>query len=299
MYYPTNLNQFLLFFSSKYSKITQSGLQEGLTLPPEAEKDLLHRILLEGIPFFLAQLLKQKLKVFEESISEQPMLLAHPSNITDPKVINMIPSSNIEQIIKKDFTIVNKKIYEDLSEYEIYNQFKYLYMEGLFEDESAKDNTHRADFLFNFHINYFDKSKHKVISELSQIIYALPFELNKKYPLFSLQINEYVQCSYFRENHSYVNMTCDSSFDNDTGKKLTYLLVLFPDEVELSKRVMKINLYDQKSKELLSRVELKTPLSGVLFKTRKVAYEIQKQDIPFILIFYYMHGPIDKNTLTC
>lgn len=299
MYYPTNLNQFLLYFESQYNKITQRGIKQGLSLPPEAEKDLLHRILLEGIPIFISQLLKKKLKVFEESISEQPMLLAHPSNITDQKVINILPISNTEQIIKKDFTIINKKLYEDLHEYEIYNQFKYLYMEGLFEDESVKDNNHRGDFLFTFHINYFDKSKHKVISELSQIIYALPFELNKRYPLFSLQINEYVQCSYFRENHSYVNMTCDSSFENDTGKKLTYLLVLFPDEVELSKRVMKINLFDQKSRQLLSNVELTTPLSGILFKTRKIAYEIPKQDIPFILIFYFIHGPIDKATFTC
>ena len=34
----------------------------------------------------------------------------------------------------------------------MYNQFKYMYNEGLFEEKV--DNTSRTDFMFNFHINY-------------------------------------------------------------------------------------------------------------------------------------------------
>ena len=66
-----------------------------------------------------------------------------------------------------------------------------------------------------------------------------------KYPIFQLQINDYIQCSYFRENFSYIGKCYDSSFDHDTGKKLTYLIVLFPNEVILTDRYIEVNLYEQ------------------------------------------------------
>ena len=298
-YYPSNLNEVLLFLDAKFSKIVEGGLKQGMTLNKESEKELVHRLLLEGLPFYICSKLKDKLKKYEESISEQPLLLAHPSIITDKKMINFIPPNNIEEIIKEDYTVINKKIYEDCHHYEIYNQFKYLYMEGVFEDESVKDKTRRSDFILNFHINYFEKSKHKIITELTQSIYALPFELNKNYPNFQLQINDYVQCSYFRENFSSVQVNYDSSFTHDTGKKITYIVVLFPDEVELSKREVIINLYDQKNQQKVKEVKLITSLSGILFKTRKMGFEIPKHNIPFVLLIYYIHGPIDKDNFSC
>ena len=298
-FYPSNLNEVLLFLEGKFTKIVESGKAQGMTLNKESEKELMHRLLLEGLPFYIAAKLKDKLKKYEESISEQPLLLAHPSSITNPKMINFIPPNNIEEIIKGDFTVINKKIYEDCHPYEIYSHFKYLYMEGVFEDESSKEGVHRADFILNFHINYFEKSKHKIITELSQSIYALPFELNKNFPNFQLQVNDYVQCAYFRENFSYVDKNYDSSFFHDTGKKLTYIVILFPDEVELSKREITIQLYDQKSQNLVKEVKLSTPLSGLLFKTRKLGFQIPKHSIPFCLLIYYIHGPIDKDNFTC
>ena len=295
-YRPININEMLLFFESKFEKIKKKGESEGMILTRESEKELMHRLLLEGMPFYIYNLLKNKIKKYEESISEQPMLLANPSSIIDKKMVNFLNGENIQNLINENYTLLDRNIYEniDLNNYEIYNQFKYIYIEGLFEDESIKDNLNRSDYVLNFNINYFEKSKHKIISSLTQAIYAMPFELNMKYPIFQLQINDYIQCSYFRENFSFIGKCYDSSFNNDTGKKFTYVVVLFPDEIELSKRKCNIKLYDQSNQELIQEIVLTKPLSGFIFKSRKVFYEICKHDIPFILMFYFIHGPIDK-----
>lgn len=298
-YYPSNLNALLLFLEAKYTKILSSGLQQGMTVNKESERELMHRLLLEGIPFYISSLLKTKLKQYEESISEQPMLLAHPSSVNDKSMLNFIPKQNIEEIIKSNYTVIPNKIYTDLPQYELYSQFRYLYMQGEFEDESIKDNNHRSDFIFNFHINYFEKSKHKLITKLTHCLYALPFELNNNYPMFQCQVNDYVQCSYFRENFSYINTNYDSSFTHDTGKKFTYMVVLFPDEVELNKRILNIKLHDNDNNKSVYDIKLTEPLSAVLIKSRRIGYEIPKHTFPFILMFYYIHGPIDKDNFTC
>lgn len=92
----------------------------------------------------------------------------------------------------------------------------------------------RSDFLFRYHFNFFKNAKHTILNELSSMIYLLPYELNKKYPNFALQTNEYIQASFFRENYSYINKNIDSSFSVDTGKKITAMIVLFPDELEVT-----------------------------------------------------------------
>ena len=89
----------------------------------------------------------------------------------------------------------------------------------------------------------------------------------------------------------------DSSLDYDTGKKLTFLLVLFPNEISLKDRYIEIFLTeknkssDENGKKHL--IKLDKPLSGVIFKTRRISYEIKKRNIPFILITFYLHGPKD------
>ena len=78
------------------------------------------------------------------------------------------------------------------------------------------------------------------------------------------------------------------------------MVVLFPNEVSLSDRYVDINLYEQDkpsdNNAKKTTVKLDKPLSGVIFKTRKMGYEIPKRDIPFILLSFYMHGPIDPNS---
>ena len=85
----------------------------------------------------------------------------------------------------------------------------------------------------------------------------------------------------------------------DTGKKLTYFIVLFPNEVSLSDRYIEVNLYEQvkpDDKEVKKNViKLEKPLSGIIFKTRRISYEVKKRDIPFVLLSFYMHGPKDPN----
>ena len=135
------------------------------------------------------------------------------------------------------------------------------------------------------------------MTNLTEAIYSLPYELNMKNPEFQLQINDYIQTSFFRPNYSEIKSTMDSSLDYDTGKKLTFLLVLFPNEISLKDRYIEICLneknksIDENGKKHL--IKLDKPLSGVIFKTRRISYEIKKRNIPFILITFYLHGPKD------
>ena len=295
---PSNLNSLLLFLEDKFSKIVQKGESQGMVLQEKEEKDLIHKILLEGVPYYISNLLRKKLKDYENSISEQPALIANPMSIKDKKMMNFLSGENVKSLVNNLYTVIDKNIYEniDIEPYEMYNQFKYIYDEGLFEE---KINTNRTDFVFNFHINYFKESKFKIVNNLTEAIYAMPYELNMKNPLFQLQVNDYIQASFFRPNYSEIQKIMESSMDYDTGKKLTYLIVLFPNEVSLSDRYIEINLYEQnKSNDTNSKktvIKLDKPLSGLIFKTRRISYEILKRNIPFVLLSFYMHGPKDPN----
>ena len=295
---PSNLNDLLLFLEEKYSKIVEKGKSQGMVLQEKEEKDLIHKILLEGVPFYISTLLKKKLKDFENSISEQPALIANPMSVKDKKMINFLPGENVKSLVNHLYTVINKNIYDsiDIEPYEMYNQFKYMYDEGLFEE---KINSGRSDFVFNFNINYFKESKFKIVNNLTEAIYSMPYELNMKNPNFQLQVNDYIQASFFRPNYSEIQKVMESSMEYDTGKKLTFLIVLFPNEVSLSDRYIDINLYEQNKPDdkdgKKNIIKLDKPLSGIIFKTRRMSYEIPKRDIPFVLLSFYMHGPKDPN----
>ena len=294
---PDNLNKLLLYLEEKFDKIIKKGQSQGMILQEKEENDLTHKILLEGIPFYMSNLLRQKMKDFENSISEQPALIANPLSIKDKNMINFLSGENIKDLVTGLYCVINRNIYErkDIEPYEMYNQFKYMYDEGLFEEKPNMET--RTDFIFNFHINYFKESKFKIVTNLTEAIYSLPYELNMKNPEFQLQINDYIQTSFFRPNYSEIKSTMDSSLDYDTGKKLTFLLVLFPNEISLKDRYIEIFLTeknksnDENGKKHL--IKLDKPLSGVIFKTRRISYEIKKRNIPFILITFYLHGPKD------
>ena len=294
---PDNLNKLLLYLEEKFDKIIKKGQSQGMILQEKEENDLTHKILLEGVPFYMSNLLRQKMKDFENSISEQPALIANPLSIKDKNMINFLSGENIKDLVTGLYCVINRNIYErkDIEPYEMYNQFKYMYDEGLFEEKPNMET--RTDFIFNFHINYFKESKFKIVTNLTEAIYSLPYELNMKNPEFQLQINDYIQTSFFRPNYSEIKSTMDSSLDYDTGKKLTFLLVLFPNEISLKDRYIEICLteknksIDENGKKHL--IKLDKPLSGVIFKTRRISYEIKKRNIPFILITFYLHGPKD------
>lgn len=91
----------------------------------------------------------------------------------------------------------------------------------------------RTDLILNIHFKYLQKSKHKNLNEIASKLYYLPYELNNKNSVFSLQTNEYLQISYFRENYSNINLMMDSSFEKDTGKKLTVMIFVFPKSLEV------------------------------------------------------------------
>jgi hypothetical protein len=106
-------------------------------------------------------------------------------------------------------------------------------MEGNFEDASLKFKDIRSDFILKFNTSFFKESKHIQINNLANLINYLPYELNSKHSNFALQTNDYIQACYFRENSSQINKCIDSSFEQDTGKKLTVMIALFPNEVEV------------------------------------------------------------------
>ena len=137
----SNLNDLLLFLEDKFSKILKKGESQGLSLKEEEEKDIVHKILLEGIPFYMSNLLKNKLKEYENSISEQPALIANPMSVTDKKMLNFLSGENVKSLVNGLYTVINKNIYEniDIEPYEMYNQFKFLYDEGLFEQKFNDD----------------------------------------------------------------------------------------------------------------------------------------------------------------
>ena len=115
-FYQSNMEELLSFLSDKYEKIKNTAYKQGLTLDSTTERDFLHRFMLEGITSFYADKLKEKLKQFEESISEQPMLLAHPSNLEKnfESLTEKIPAQYIDRIVNTGICLVNSKIYEEM-----------------------------------------------------------------------------------------------------------------------------------------------------------------------------------------
>lgn len=115
----------------------------------------------------------------------------------------------------------------------MYQQLKYLYSEGHFEDFNLNNANVRSDQILKFHTKYFKDTKFIQVNKFANLVYYLPYELNFHNSVFGLQTNDYLQISYFRENYSEINLNFDSSFKFDTGKKITVIFFLFPDDIEV------------------------------------------------------------------
>ena len=59
-----------------------------------------------------------------------------------------------------------------------------------------------------------------------------------------------------------------------------------------------MKLANQKTKEE-KFVEINNTLNCLILKSRIIAYEVPKQTFDFSVIFYYIHGPIDKDNYSC
>jgi len=232
--FPLNLNELLEYLNNKFQKIATAGFKDGMKLDEESEKELIHKLCLEGIPFYIFEKIKTLIKKYEESISEQPMLLAHPSGILNKDLINYLNPSLISDLVQKNYFYKDEKLYYDIDEYKLFDEFKYLYSEGYFEDISLKVEG-RKDLIYKYNVNFFKNTKHKQINDFSNLLYCLPFELNSKLPNLSLQTNDYILISFFRENHSHIKKNIDSSFYNDTGKKVTVIIPIFSRDLEVIK----------------------------------------------------------------
>ena len=115
-FYQTNLDEMLNYLDEKYENIKISALKKGMSLDSSTERDFLHRFLVEGVTFYYVNKLKDKLKKFEESISEQPMLLAHPSSVESKYkgLLEKINAKYISELVNDDYCLMNFKIYEEM-----------------------------------------------------------------------------------------------------------------------------------------------------------------------------------------
>ena len=111
-YYHRNIEKLLIYLNDKFERITKKGLKDGLTIDADSEREIIHKLLLEGLPYYINELLKIKLKSFEESISEQPMLLAYPNSIKNKNLINFIEPEYISSLIKNHYVYIDSKIYD-------------------------------------------------------------------------------------------------------------------------------------------------------------------------------------------
>ncbi len=113
-YYPSSVEKLLNYLNDKFERITKQGIKDGLQLDKEAERELVHKLMLEGIPFYLNEQLKNKMKSFEESISEQPMLLAYPNTIKKQNLLNFINPKYIFKLVNDNFVTIDEKLYPDV-----------------------------------------------------------------------------------------------------------------------------------------------------------------------------------------
>jgi hypothetical protein len=112
-YYPSSIDKMLTYLNEKFEKITKQGVKDGLKLDKEAERELIHKLMLEGIPYYLNEQLKNKMKSFEESISEQPMLLAYP-NAVKKNLLNFVDPKYIAKLINDNYVSLDEKLYPEM-----------------------------------------------------------------------------------------------------------------------------------------------------------------------------------------
>lgn len=154
--------------------------------------------------------------------------------------------------------------------------------------------------MFKFNKSFFNNTKFTNLHCLSNLISLFPFELNSKYSCFSLQTNDYLQIMYFKESDSKTEYVMDSSMDKlyDTGKKITVIFIVFPNEVKLNERKVTFKykiMHEDKSTSDERSIEVNNQLSYVMYKSRLVSFKPECNNISFSLIYYYIHGPIDEN----
>ena len=113
-YYQFNIEKLLVYLNDSFQRITKLGMKDGLTVDAEAEREIVHRIMLEGVPHYIQRELRNKLKEYEESISEQPMLLAHPSGVENKDYLRYIESKYIAELVNNDYVKIDEKIYPEM-----------------------------------------------------------------------------------------------------------------------------------------------------------------------------------------
>ena len=153
-------------------------------------------------------------------------------------------------------------------------------MEGKFEVRkpiSVTQPATRQDKYFQYNLANLDGvDEVKSLRQMTRLLFFLPFEINKKYPL-SLQVSEHFTISYFDQNNQSVQWRQESDFgERDTGVKLALFYVLTASKENQGRiTVKKIAKGEDKTIEVSSN-------TLVMFNARAFSYQIQQPGIAFI-----------------
>ena len=191
--------------------------------------------MLETVNRLIFQEVYAELKQSDQSVSQQPGLLAHPS------AVMQMPECNLDQLTGERFTNLMQKGYVVINDFFAYREASQLLrpvMANMFllEMESkftirrpryAADELTRVDKFLDFNLSQLEGNEDlAILNKLAKLQFFIPYEINKKAQL-NLQVSEQFQMSFVDKDHSFIKRRADSVFGkHDSGFKLTMLFVV-------------------------------------------------------------------------
>ena len=299
---PYNFNyivpKMLETLAQSYARIKNSGVKDKLSWDDQAEKYVLTEVLKEGCVVELTKVLREKIQEEQLCDSQQPLLLATPSTWYEkyPKLkLDFLDPQILAELHKKGYASKYKFI--DAIEYDkkLYEELTYFDFEGWFEAVSLKEVAIRSDKIMWMNLGDIKKEKSNALWHISNIFYALPFELNLKSNSFS-QISEIIQVSVFDQNEpGFHKLHWDSSFEknNDNGRKFSVLYFCYKGKINGNSTVNFYEYQENTKDPLLSfKLSIKSNLF-VILKSRLISYElnIESMDEKLFILHFWVNGP--------
>jgi len=294
-YLHEKLPEFVSSTSCIYNNIRKKGLEDGLPLDEETEKDLIKRVIEEATRRFVVNEVNKITAREDETFSKQPLLLAHPSNYSEPvnAELDILSGETLQRFIECDWAVQSNFIEDIDLKNKLVSEAEYLDIDGRFEEiMQQKVKQIRTDKVCAVRKEVIDASlegKHESPMHLSlsfcpsmkallDKLFSIPFELNKKTSL-SLQLQETMLVDCFPEG-CYHKKHKDSGFGNlDTGRKVTLIYTIS----------------DSKEKILVNDQEIEmTSNKLIILKTRKVSVEVPAVSRKQFIAYFYIPGPCDS-----
>ena len=162
------------------------------------KKELLSKCLLEAVNRHIFTDVYNTLKAKEQSISQQPGLVAHPQTVMK------MPDCRLDQLTSEQFgAFINDGCisipkFFDQTTYDsvgkpLIKQLTLFEMEGKFDVRrpiSATKPANRSDKFFDYNLSQLEGvDEVKMLRQLTRFLFFIPYEINRKLPL-SLQVSE-------------------------------------------------------------------------------------------------------------